>query len=81
MEYVKKVSPAIQEKNNTREILMNFIKSLENLIGEQTEFREELWGGLVDYVRADSDKKSNGSIPWRNRNYIYRRNPNQRAVN
>ena len=43
----------IQEKNDTREILTNFINKLEDLTGEQTEFRGELWGGLVDYIRID----------------------------
>lgn len=43
----------IQEKNDTREILTNFITNLEDLIGEQTEFWEELWGGLVDHIRID----------------------------
>ena len=33
-------------KNDTKEILTNFITKLEDLNGEQTEFREELWGGL-----------------------------------
>lgn len=35
---------------------MNFIKSLQGLTGEQMEFREELWGGLVDYIRAENEK-------------------------
>ena len=48
----------IQEKNDTKEILTNFINSLYDLIGEQTEFREELWGGLVDHIRVDSKKSS-----------------------
>ena len=39
-----------------REILMNFIKRLQDLTGEQTEFREELWGGLMDYIRAENEK-------------------------
>ena len=43
----------IQEKNDTKEILTNFITKLEDLTGEQTEFREELWGGLVDHIRID----------------------------
>ena len=43
----------IQEKNDTREILTNFINKLEDLTGKQTEFREELWGGLVDHIRID----------------------------
>ena len=48
----------IQEKNDTKEILTNFINSLRDLTGEQTEFREELWGGLVDHIRVDSEKSS-----------------------
>lgn len=48
----------IQEKNDTKEILTNFINSLYDLKGEQTEFREELWGGLVDHIRVDSEKSS-----------------------
>ena len=43
----------IQEKNDTREILTNFITKMEDLTGKQTEFREELWGGLVDHIRID----------------------------
>lgn len=35
---------------------MNFIKSLQGLTGEQKEFREELWGGLVDHIRAEDEK-------------------------
>ena len=43
----------IQEKNDTREIFTNFITKLEDLTGEQTEFQEELWGGLVEHIRID----------------------------
>lgn len=43
----------IQEKYDTKEILTNFITKLEDLMGEQTEFREELWGGLVDHICID----------------------------
>ena len=46
----------IQEKNDTREILMNFIKSLQGLDGEQMEFRVELWGGLVDHIKVENEK-------------------------
>lgn len=48
----------IQEKNDTKEILTNFITKLEDLMGEQTEFREELWGGLVDHIRVENEKSS-----------------------
>lgn len=54
----QKLETLIQEKNDTREILMNFIAKLKDLTGEQTEFREELWGGLVDHIRIDNEKKS-----------------------
>ena len=54
----QKLETLIQEKNDTREILMDFISKLKDLTGEQTEFREELWGGLVDYIRVDSEKSS-----------------------
>lgn len=43
----------IQEKNDTREILTNFINKLEDSTEKQTEFWEELWGGLVDYILID----------------------------
>ena len=43
----------IQEKNDTKEILTNFITKLEDLTGKQTEFRGELWGGLVDHICID----------------------------
>ena len=48
----------IQEKNDTREILTNFISKLEDLTGELTEFREELWGGLVDHIRIDENSST-----------------------
>ena len=32
---------------------MNFITKMEDLTGKQTEFQEELWGGLVDHIRID----------------------------
>ena len=46
----------IQEKNDTREILNNFISRLQDLTGEQTEFRDELWGGLVEKMVVQKDK-------------------------
>ncbi|MCI5512485.1 MAG: hypothetical protein MR436_19165 [Eubacterium sp.] len=52
----------IQEKKDTKEILTNFITKLEDLTGEQTEFRDELWGGLVDHIRID--EKSSTVVFW-----------------
>lgn len=51
-----------EEKNDTREILTNFINKLEDLTGKQTEFREELWGGLVDHIRID---EKSGTVIFR----------------
>jgi hypothetical protein len=34
---------------------------MEDLTGKQTEFREELWGGLVDHIRID-EKGASGSF-------------------
>ena len=50
---IQELESRIQEKNDKREILTNFINKLEDLTGEQTEFQEELWGGLVDHIRID----------------------------
>ena len=41
---------------------MNFISKLEDLTGEQTEFQEELWGGLLDHIRID--EKSSTIVFW-----------------
>ena len=41
------------QEMNAAIVLTNFITKLEDLMGEQTEFREELWGGLVDHIRID----------------------------
>lgn len=41
----------IQEKKSRKEMLMNFITKFIDMTGEQTGFREELWGGLVDHIR------------------------------
>ena len=35
---------------------------MEDLTGEQTEFREELWGGLVDHIRID---EKSGTVVFR----------------
>lgn len=43
----------IQDRNSSREIFTNFINRLHDLTGEQTEFRDELWGGLVDHIRVN----------------------------
>ena len=48
----------IHEKNDTKEILTNFISKLEDLAGKQTEFRGELWGGLVDHIHIDEKRST-----------------------
>ena len=39
-------------------VLVKSISRFVDLKGEQTEFREELWGGLVDHIRVDNEKSS-----------------------
>ena len=46
----------IQDRKDKRGILANFIMNLQSLDGEQTEFRQELWGGLLDEIVAEKDK-------------------------
>lgn len=41
------------QNRRTGGILANFIMDLD---GEQMEFREELWGGLLDEIVAEKDK-------------------------
>ena len=48
------------EENDTSKI---HDKINEDLTGEQTEFREELWGGLVDHIRID-EKSSTVQVIW-----------------
>ena len=55
---IQELESRIQEKNDKREILTNFINKLEDLTGKQTEFREELWGGLVDHIRIDENSST-----------------------
>ena len=45
-----------EESKDKRGILANFIMNLQDLDGKQMEFREELWGGLLDEIVADKDK-------------------------
>ena len=46
----------VQDRKDKRGILTNFIMNLQDLDGEQVEFREELWGGLLDEIVAEKDK-------------------------
>ena len=43
-----------RSKDKYRKVIYR-INSMYDLTGEQTEFREELWGGLVDHIRVDSE--------------------------
>ena len=47
---IKELEENIMERNNRKVVLENFIKSLDYLDGEITEFSEELWVGLLDYI-------------------------------
>ena len=51
----ERLGEVIQQKADKREIMINFIKDLQNLTGTQTVFREELWGGLVDHIEVKSN--------------------------
>lgn len=46
----------LQDRKDKRDLLENFIMNLQNLDGEQTEFQEEPWGGLLDENVAEKDK-------------------------
>ena len=43
----------IQERNSSREVINTFIMALNRIEGKQTEFKEELWGILVEYIRIN----------------------------
>lgn len=36
--------------------MLNFIHNLNELTEKQTEFRNELWGGLVDHITINKDE-------------------------
>ena len=55
-EKLGELNDMIQERKDKRGILTNFIMNLQDLDGEQVEFREELWGGLLDEIVAEKDK-------------------------
>lgn len=55
-EKLDELNDMIQDRKDKRGILANFIMNLQDLDGEQTEFREELWGGLLDEIVAKKDK-------------------------
>lgn len=55
-EKLDELNDMIQDRKDKRGILANFIMNLQDLDGEQTEFREELWGGLLDEIVAEKDK-------------------------
>ena len=40
----------IELKQNQKTILLNFMKNLDGVDGEFTEFDEDLWSGLLDYI-------------------------------
>lgn len=53
----EKVTALIQEKEESKEVLTNFVERMKMLNEEQTEFREDLWGGLVDHIRVENNEK------------------------
>ncbi len=57
-EKLDELNDKIQDRKDKRGILANFIMNLQDLDGEQVEFREEIWGGLLDEIVAEKDKSS-----------------------
>lgn len=44
------INNKIELKQNKKTILLNFMKNLDGIDGEITEFDEDLWSGLLDYI-------------------------------
>lgn len=44
------INNKIELKQNKKTILLNFMKTLYGINGEFTEFDEDLWSGLLDYI-------------------------------
>lgn len=44
------INNKIELKQNKKTILLNFMKTLDGINGEFTEFDEDLWSGLLDYI-------------------------------
>ena len=55
-EKLGELNDMIQDRKDKRGILANFIMNLQDLDEKQMEFREELWGGLLDEIVAEKDK-------------------------
>ena len=53
------INNKIELKQNKKTILLNFMKTLYGINGEFTEFDEDLWSGLLDYILI----KDKGIIP------------------
>lgn len=51
----------IKIKNNRKTMLENFIKTLDGIEGAITEFDDDLWSGLVDYILV-KDIESNAVV-------------------
>ena len=57
-EKLDELNDKIQDRQDKRGILANFMMNSQELDGEQVEFREEIWGGLLDEIVAEKDKSS-----------------------
>ena len=44
------INNKIELKQNKKTILLNFMKTLDGINGNFTEFDEDLWSGLLDYI-------------------------------
>ena len=52
---MEKVDKQITERERKRNTLEGMIQVVCGISGEQAEFDEELWGGLLDYVVVKED--------------------------
>ena len=51
----KELEKIIREKKDKRIMVNKLIHTLSDLTGEESEFREELWCGMVDFIEVKAD--------------------------
>ena len=55
--YMEKLNEQIAEREGKRKILEGMIRVVCGINGEQVEFDEELWGGLLDHIVVKEDRQ------------------------
>ena len=53
--YLERLDDQIAERESKRNILEGMIQAICGISGEQVEFDEELWGGLLDHIVVKAD--------------------------